>query len=329
MITRIIVNNFKNFDLLKADFERINIIKGRNGAGKTNLLEAVFISLNGHPFIRSFKPIQKDLKKPAIITAVIDNNTVLVRFDEKGKSLKLNSKQTTVVNLKKMFPCIDYSINSFISLKSKDYLFSLIDRGIYAKNNKIIDKLVKYSKLQRIKRNILKENSDDKALNILNEEIHTLTAEISGLREELVKEIEKSVYNCYNEFYNQELKIEYEIVNLGKNIFEKEKQKRRILFSLKKDNFNIYLNGRKIQFSSVGERKIALLCIVLSIVKVYNELNNMPVFLIDDLEGDLDRERQKKAFETITELPNQILLTTLEAFEGYNTIDLGGLKQSG
>ena len=329
MVKRVIINNFKNFNLLKAEFEKKNIIKGQNGAGKTNLLEAIFISLNGHPFIRSFKPIQKEQSKPAIITAIIDDNTVLIKFDENGKTLKLNSKQTTVVALKKKFPCIDYSINSFISIKSKDYMFSLIDRGIYAKENQIIDKLIKYSKLQKIKRDMLKNEIDNKALDVLNDEIYRLTDEISNLRREFVLKIKDDIFECYNAFYKQNLTVEYEITKPDKGIFEKEKLKRRVLFSLKKDNLNIRLNDRKIQFSSVGERKIALLCIVLSIIKVYNSLDNMPVFLIDDLEGDLDRDRQKKAFDVIMELPNQVFLTTLGAFEGYNTVNLGGLNQSG
>ena len=45
MIKKITIENFRCFDKLKVlGFERVNLISGKNNAGKTALLEAIFLN---------------------------------------------------------------------------------------------------------------------------------------------------------------------------------------------------------------------------------------------------------------------------------------------
>lgn len=325
MIKRVILSNFRNFSIFKSNFERVNVIKGRNGAGKTNLLEAIYFSLNGHPFNRNLKGIIKHGEKQAGISSQIGENTVHITVFEDRKVLKLNGKTVRVIDLKKKFPCVDYSINSFISFKSKDYLFSLIDRGVFAEKEVIMSWLLEYKRLMATKRKLLKKDSIDRvALNVLNEKLIRVISDISNIRRRLIDAINERVADCFNGFTGKSLKVEYVIGSVNGK-FEEEIVKKRVLVSLKKDNLKIFMDNLDMfMFSSVGEKKVALLCIVLAIVKLYNENGRLPVFIVDDLEGDLDSGTQKKAFKTIINLPNQIFITTLGAYSGYNTIELNG-----
>ncbi len=324
MIKGIILSNFRNFSILRCKFNRINIIKGKNGVGKTNLIEAVYFSLNGHPFTRDLRSVQKDPQKPTYITSELKDHTVQIVVFENRKTLKLDGKPTKIVDLKKLFPCIDYSINSFISFKNKEYLFSLLDRGIFANNISIIERIVKYRKLQRTKRLIFKKESIDmKMLEIVNSSLVETIEYISQERKKLVDAVKGEISNCFFSFYGRDLSLDYNIKTINRNWFRDEILKKRILVSLKKDSLSIKVNDMDLfRFSSVGEKKIALLCIVLSIVKLYNNTAKEAVFLVDDLEGDLDCSTQKRAFEILEKLPNQIFVTTLGAFEGYNTIEI-------
>ncbi len=325
MIERVILSNFRNFSIFKSDFERVNIIKGRNGAGKTNLLEAIYFSLNGHPFSRNLKGIIKHGTEQASISSQFNSEAIHITVFKDRKVLKLNGKPVRVIDLKKKFPCVDYSINSFISFKSKDYLFSLIDRGVFAKSERIVEWLLEYKRLMATKRKLLKkENIDKVALDVLNEKLKHTVESISNIRKRLISNIEECVANCFNSFTSKSLKVEY-VIGKVKDGFNEELIKRRVLVSLKKDSLKISMDGLDLfMFSSVGEKKVALLCIVLAIVKLYNENGRLPVFIVDDLEGDLDSGTQKKAFKTIIELPNQIFITTLGAYSGFNTIELDG-----
>ena len=325
MIKRLILSNFRNFSVFRGDFERINIIKGKNGSGKTNLIEAIYFCLNGHPFTRNLKRILRDKNRPTHLSSEIDDHTVQISANKERKTIKLDGKPIRVLDLKKRFPCVDYSINSFISFKSKDYIFSLIDRGIFAKEDDIINKLIEYKKLMNTKRDVLKkEKMDTGILKILNERIVDVVNSISDKRKGLIDLVKMETGECFGSFYNKRLSIEYTIGKLEKDKFREEIEKRRIIVSLKKDSIKILIDDMDLfLYSSFGEKKIALLCIVLAIVKLYNTHGKLPVFLVDDLEGDLDYGTQKKAFEIIESLPNQIFITTLGAYSGYNTIAIG------
>ncbi|WP_035586354.1 AAA family ATPase [Hippea jasoniae] len=322
LIKNIFLVNFKNFDFFKANFNRVNVITGPNGAGKTNLLDGIFTALNGHPFRKVIKNIPKDKSKDTIASATIDNSNVIIKISNNQKTIKLNSKTTTSIELKKLFPTIEYSINSFINFKNKDYIFSLLDRGVFAFDKTIIEKIMEYKKLLKIKRNALKQQQFD-VVDTINGRFLELVESISNLREKLIKDIKEAVCECFGSFYNKKLDVFYSISKIDEKILQIEKKKGRILSSLKKDRLILYLNGLDLfEFSSVGEKKIALLCIVLSIAKMYNSKGVHPVLLIDDLEGDLDFQTQGRVFSSILKLPNQLFITTLGAYRGFNTIQL-------
>lgn len=50
-ISQIYLNNFRNFDEISLDFkDNINVLVGKNAVGKTNILEAIYISLTANSF---------------------------------------------------------------------------------------------------------------------------------------------------------------------------------------------------------------------------------------------------------------------------------------
>ena len=84
-----------------------------------------------------------------------------------------------------------------------------------------------------------------------------------------------------------------------------------MLNSLNRDSVNILFDGKNIfNYSSVGEKKIVLLSLVVAIILNYNRYKT-PIVLVDDIEGDLDRDYRGIVFELLTSLPNQLFLTTL------------------
>uniref|UniRef100_UPI0025C50EDD hypothetical protein n=1 Tax=Desulfurella sp. TaxID=1962857 RepID=UPI0025C50EDD len=84
------------------------------------------------------------------------------------------------------------------------------------------------------------------------------------------------------------------------------------IFTLYKDSIEILLDEKNIfSYSSLGEKKMVLFSLMMSLVKHYNTLNKTPIILIDDLEGDISNTNIEKIISIINTLNNQVFITTL------------------
>jgi len=312
-VTDIIFKNFRNIDFKRIKAEKTNIIYGKNASGKTNIIEGVFTLLNGHSFKRSNVVVQKYNTQETILKGQIDGKTVEIIINRKGKTIKIESKKANIMKLKENFPSIVYSIDSFLSFKDKDYLFSLIDRNSFVQNKEIAKYLIEYKKTMKVKKNILTniKNPDEEMLRVVNKKLYEIMDEIEKEREQSIEYINENINDILKKFTDKKVKIEYKKQNIQKNITRLEILKKRVLNSLNRDNLYILLNGKNIfNYSSVGEKKIILFSLVITIVLNYNRYK-APVVLVDDIEGDLDKDYRNVVFEILTSLPNQLFLTTL------------------
>ncbi len=329
-IENLYLNNFKNLSNTNFKFDNFNIIYGDNSSGKTNLIEAIFIILNGHSFSKNNKFLQKDKNQKTFLSSLVRNydnlkNNIYIEIYKNKKIAKINSKKVNTVQFKKNFYSIIFSIESFISFKNKKYLFSLIDKNSFIKDREILNDLLEYRKIIKIKQSILANSKIDKdALFVINKKLVSIVDKISQKRKISTEIINKNIQNMFKLFSDKTINISYEIKELNQDVFKNEILKRRIQFSLNKDKVNIFLDEKDIfSYSSSGEKKIALFCIVMSIVKYYNTIEK-PIILIDDLEGDLDNKAKRVTKEILGNMTNQIFLTTLGYYldDNINTIYL-------
>jgi len=87
------LHNFRNYDSFKVSFSpHINIICGKNAAGKTNLLEAISLISTGKSFrTLNLKELIKHQKNFFFIEALIDNSGIsqLIKIYYDGKTKKI------------------------------------------------------------------------------------------------------------------------------------------------------------------------------------------------------------------------------------------------
>ncbi len=312
-ITEIIFKNFRNIEFKRIKAEKINVIYGKNASGKTNVIEGVFTLLNGHSFKKSNVVIQKHNTQETLLKGNVDNRTVEITVNKKGKTIKIESKKANIMQLKENFPSIIYSMDSFLSFKDKDYLFSLIDRNSFVQNRKIAEYLIEYKKTVKVKKNVLTntQNPDEEMLRVVNKKLYEIMNEIGKKREKSVEYINENINDILKKFTDKKVKIEYKRQKLQNDVTRLEIVKKRVLNSLNRDSVNILFDGKNIfNYSSVGEKKIVLFSLVVAIILNYNRYKT-PIVLVDDIEGDLDRDYRGIVFELLTSLPNQLFLTTL------------------
>src|SRR6185295_3837647 len=78
-----------------------------------------------------------------------------------------------------------------------------------------------------------------------------------------------------------------------------------------RDDLEILLDGREIKvFGSSGQQRSALLLLDLAAISLYNSrLNDQPVFIIDDVDAELDERRIRRLLEYL-ENRTQTFITT-------------------
>ena len=313
-INNISLSNFRNFDSIHLNTEKLNIIFGPNASGKTNLLEGIFILLNGHSLKRKNTNLQKNSEeKTSLSCTAVKTDNIFIEINNGIKTLKLNSKKTKIMELKTKFPSVVYSIDSFLYFKNKDYLFSLLDRNSFIENKKVAESILEYKKLVKIKKKLLSQTRiDEKMFMITNDKLIKVMDDISDKRIESVEYLNSSINNILKEFTKKRVEFNYIKNRIARENVKYEIYKKRLITSLNLDKIEIMLDNKNIfKYSSVGEKKIVLLSLIIAIIQHYNKKGETPVLLIDDLEGDLDKNLKQTAFEMLISLPNQLFLTTL------------------
>ena len=95
LITSLKLQNFRNYEELKLDFNKdVNIIYGDNAQGKTNILEAIFLTSIGKSFRTS--------KDKELIKIGEDFSRVEVEFSKSDRDgsikIELSDKKNVFVN---------------------------------------------------------------------------------------------------------------------------------------------------------------------------------------------------------------------------------------
>jgi len=317
--------NFKNLSKYHNTFSsHINIIKGRNASGKTNLLDAIHILLNTHSFVR--RKNTTEFNQISIKGTLLKETTynISIYIDNKTKKCTINDKQRNLKDFKILFPTVVFSIKDFINFNEKKYILTLLDKISFIKNPDIVTNIIQTSKQIKLKQNILNKK-DYTTLKIINQNIRRNIQTIQNYRTQSTQ-----ILNSYlqtQKILPKNIKLLYNPNLFNDNITNLEQKLSKNLLSVYKDEIKILLDEKDIfGYSSLGEKKMVLFSIIIALIRYYNESKKFPIILIDDLEGDISTENLEKIIETIKQIKNQIFITTLGyiTINNSNTIELSG-----
>lgn len=329
--------SFRNHDEIKLTFcPNINVIWGKNGSGKTAILEAIHSLSIG----RSFRTNRKNelLKEGAeyfSITGKFGNskseqNIQINQMNDGTRRILINdTKLENVRELVGLNPVVLLSPEEQIVTKGtpqeqRNYfnkLFSIISIDYF---NILSD----YNKILKQRNKLLAEfyeiNSAEDELAVWNEQIVNTGLELWESRKIFAIEYFEKLNGIVKKFKGSGFSFKGEIIS---NIPSNEKEYIKKLNTVKgreiylgrttlgphKDKIKFTFNGKNIrQFGSQGEHKLALLLIKLAEVEMIREKGeNEPIILLDDLFAKLDDERSKQAMEMLSG-DLQIIITTTD-----------------
>lgn len=336
-INNIEIQNFRNLENLKTDFDDVNIIYGENAQGKTNLLEAVYL-LTGSKSFRGVKDSQlvqfnKDFSK---IKADFYSN----KREQYAEILIKNKRSVTLNGIKKSVPAM-------LGDEIKAVIFSpvhlsmvkdgpaerrkFIDHALFQLNSNYKNALKEYNRCLTQRNIVLKDMQQygglDDILYVWNINFAKTGAKIIFQRKKYIeallpyaKEIFKGL-SLGKEDLDLVLKgsFDYEgldVKEIEEKLLEKlEKSKavdilnKNTSVGAHRDDLEIYINGREARiFGSQGQQRSCVIALKLAESSLlYEKTDIMPVALLDDVMSELDEKRQDYILNHIKDL--QVFIT--------------------
>ena len=338
IIKSIQLSNFRNYEKLDISFDsETNIIYGDNAQGKTNILEAAYLS--GTTKSRKGSKDKEMIRfgeDEAHIRTIVEKNDKEYRID---MHLRKNGAKGVAINkmpIKKaselfgilnivFFSPEDLNIikngpaerRRFIDLElcqlDKIYLSNLskYNKTLVQRNRllkdiayrpDLIDTLQVWDmQLLEYGRHVIKKRRE--FVNELNEIIQDIHSNISGGREKLILKYEPSIDDIF--FEDELLKARSRDLKLCQTTVGPHRDD--MLFSV--DGVDI----RK--YGSQGQQRTSALSLKLSEISlVKKNINSTPVLLLDDVLSELDGNRQNYLLNSLSDTQTIITCTGLDEF---------------
>jgi len=318
--------NFKNYAGAELTFsEGVNAFMGNNGAGKTNLLDAIhYLSL-----CKSyFNPIDsQQIKQDAdffIITGTFNKNdqqeaiACSVKRNQK-KQFKRNKKDyqrlADHIGLLPLVMVSPYDIS--IIIEGSDERRKFIDNVISQTDNFYLDELITYNKVLGNRNALLKiianvGKYDPGLLEVLDEQLTVSGNRIFEKRKAFMETF-TAIFNKHYRFLSdnaEQVELTYEsplftddlAVLLKKNI-ERDRALERTTAGIHRDDLQFVIHGMPMKkFGSQGQQKSFLIALKLAQYSFLTQQKGFkPLLLLDDIFDKLDDLRVTKLMQMVSD----------------------------
>lgn len=317
--------NFKNYTEAELQFsDGVNVFAGNNGAGKTNILDAVhYLSL-----CKSyFNPIDsQQIKKDAdffMLNGVFNKNE---RNDTVACAIKRNQKKQFKLN-KKEYPRLADHIGKYPLVMISPYDISIIIEGseerrkfidnvISQTDNRYLDELISYNKLLANRNALLKRIAetgryDPALLEVMDEQLIAAANHIFAKRKVFMESF-TAIFNAHYRFISDDaemVELQYDsqllqddMATLLKRTLEKDRVLERTTAGIHKDDLLFSIHGMPMKrFGSQGQQKSFLIALKLAQYSyLYQQTGFKPLLLLDDIFDKLDENRITKLMQMVS-----------------------------
>lgn len=339
IVERLAVRGFRN--LAPLDLEpgpRFNIIHGENGAGKSNLLEA--IHLLGR--LGSFRGAKTDdllmdgeeraLLKMRIGGALSSSVIAMELLRGKPRKVALDGKRPRRLALVRerapmvIFHPAHLALASGSAELRRDYLNELLLRISPGYQ----EALESYEKALKSRNRLLRDLREPRGVRLTRDALipyERLMARYGSIliaeRAQLVEELGGKIEGVFSEVIGESVRLDvrYEPRVLGgeeelllsyQESLQKDLARGFTADGPHADDLSLRLSDRAARsHGSQGQhRSIALAMKMVELDLLGAKLGKIPILLLDDVSSELDRKRNRRLFEKLSRLGGQVFLTT-------------------
>ena len=330
IVKNIKLTNFRNYDNLDLSLNSgINIFYGNNAQGKTNIIEAIFLSAIG----KSFRT---------------NKDSELIKFNENCAAVNISYKNSDregniEVNIsdKKKVKVNGIPVKRLSEILGKVYvvLFTPDDinilKGSPSNRRKFLNIMIsqlrplymfalsEYIQTMNQRNSYLKqikfENKSEEMLDIWDMKLAELGTKIYFYRKEFIEKISNKLQDIHSKItnnneeiiikYNFECKDKEEYYQNLKKYRKSDIQKGSTNYGIHRDDFSIAINNNLISsYGSQGQHRTAILSLKIAELQIiYDEVGEYPILLLDDFMSELDSERRINLLDNMNN--NQVIIT--------------------
>ena len=336
IVQKIILRNYRNYDNLELTFSnKLNVIVGENGVGKTNIVEAIqFLSLarsfrtrdsaelikkGSHFATIEAKVIENDIQKD--ILAIITPTSRKITCN--GKQIKKISELSELVNVI-VFEPKDALLFNDSPLVRRNYL----DVNLSKKSTLYLSYLMRYEALLRERNKILKQDEVDMtALEVVTDQIIEVSKEIVSFRSDYINSLNNVISKIIAQIKGQKeealikyqpfVKNDEEFVNNAKKRYSDsltaDLKNKATSIGIHREDYEMYLNGQNIaSFGSQGENRLAAIALKIAPYFLIEEKEKRPIIVLDDVMSELDKNHRIRLVEFVNKL-EQVFITSTSA----------------
>lgn len=341
IIKSIELKNFRNYQDLKIIFdEKTNIFYGDNAQGKTNILEAVYLSgtTKSHKGSRDRDMILFGEQEGHLRT-LVQKGSADYRIDIHLKKNKTKGIAVNGVPIKKAGDL--FGIANFVFFSPED--LSIIKQGpgerrrfldleLCQLDRVYLHNLVSYNRIVMQRNKLLKDlpfrRELEDTLDIWDMQLAEYGEKIIAGRERFITDLGEILSDIHSNLSGgkEELQIFYEknvscaeLYDIIRKNRDRDLKMKTSTVGPHRDDLRFVIDDIDIRkFGSQGQQRTAALSLKLSEIELVKKIiHDTPVLLLDDVLSELDHNRQNYLLNSIHDIQTMITCTGLDEFVNH------------
>lgn len=282
-----------------------NLIFGLNGAGKTSVIESMFVTAFGKSFLNvtlnDMIP-RGDSRFDFHLCVDQGQNQREIRCFSQGKRLgiELDNQKVQTAKIRDVFYPVFFSSTAFmLEIESIPHMRRMMNRFICGVDSLYIHYILSYNQALKQKNHLLRFRPQTNEISGWNQVLSEMGTRIVNARQLFVDRLNREIRNQgkveMQVVYSPSVSVEAE-GGTGKfqaelnRVHSIETRYRRSVIGPHRDRFDIRLSDVSLKYHSSGEKKLYLLLAYIAFIQLFRQVNReYPVFLVDDYDTAMDQ----------------------------------------